>query len=423
MKDKPRIAIISIRNSYGFGGVFATLKVVHDFCAQYFEPTVFYLSFEPEISAHLHGMQFSSSNRAATFFGMNCIEVGSRWAFWEPGHYFFTKNQWAEALKDFDYFFVVSATPIAGHPLTLLDKKFVIWISTSYDQDRTQRVASLHGIRKVINSLAQPAMRKIERKVLTKAAHIIALSSYSKNEFHKSLQRNKRTISVCGYPLDPSLNPTPKKDFSAPLIIAVGRFSDPRKNFSMLMTAFEKIHTQRPDAHLCVIGNPPETQLLRAYLDKPFFHAISFTGQVSPQDLRRFYQDASLMLVTSYQEGFGIAALEGIYYGIPVITTDCGGPRDFVINGYNGYVVSIDDADAMASQALKLLSNQKVIREFSYNGHHLADALFKQSKIYNHFKHALINVYPELSKHFAIHDQEQSSPQIPVQQPMAEAQL
>lgn len=417
MENKPKIAIISIRNSYGFGGVFATLKVVHDFCAQYFDPTVFYLSFEPEISAHLHGAQFTSSNRQATFFGMNCVEIGSRWAFWEPGHYFFTKNQWQEALKDFDYCFVVSATPIAGHPLTLLGKKFVIWISTSYDQDRTQRVAQLCGIRKLINSLAQPLMRKIERKVLTKASHIVALSSYSKNEFLKSLLRNKRSISVCGYPLDPTHNPAGKKNFSDQLIIAVGRFSDPRKNFPMLMSAFKKIYDANPNAHLCVIGNQPESPILRNYSDEPFFDAISFTGQVSPHDLRRFYQDASLMLVTSYQEGFGIAALESVYYGTPVITTDCGGPRDFVINGYNGNVVKINDAEGMARQALKLLSNPKVILEFSHNGHHLADALFKQSKVYNHFKHALIGVYPELNQHFTTCDT-QPSPSIQQQPTM-----
>lgn len=412
MKDKPKIAIISIRNSYGFGGVFATLKVVHDFCAQYFDPTVFYLSFEPEISAHLRGAQFTSHNREATFFGMNCVEIGSRWAFWEPGHYFFTKNQWREALKDFDYFFVVSATPIAGHPLTLLGKKFVIWISTSYDQDRTQRVAELSGLRKLINSLAQPLMRKIERKVLTKASHIIALSSYSKNEFFKSLQHTKRSISVCGYPLDPTHNPTGIKDFSEPLIIAVGRFSDPRKNFPMLMAAFKKIHAVNRKAHLCVIGNPPDVEITRTYSDEPFFDAITFTGQVSPHDLRRFYQDASLMLVTSYQEGFGIAALESIYYGTPVITTDCGGPRDFVINGYNGCVVKINASDAMAEQTLKLLANTKLLQEFSHNGHHLADALFKQSKVYNHFKQALINVYPELNQHFTAYD---AQPLVPVQ--------
>lgn len=407
MKNKPKIAILSIRNSYGFGGVFATLKVVHDFCGQYFEPTVFYLSFDSEISAHLKGFKFHASNRESTFFGMHCIEIGSKWAFWEPGHYSYTKERWHEALEGFDYFFVVSATPIAAHPLVILNKKFVLWISTPYDQDRSERVKQLKGIRKIVNAIAEPCMRIIERKILNRATNIIALSSYSRNEFLKILGRNKRTISVCGYPLSTTITPNLEKNFKSHLIIAVGRFSDPRKNIVMLLDAFKKIHAKIPQARLCIIGKEPLPEIIHPYLDESFFDAITFTGQITPNDLHRFYQDASLMLVTSYQEGFGIAALESAYSGTPVITTDCGGIRDFVINGYNGYVVAINDSSAMANRAIELLQNKNLLQEFSYNGHHLSDALFKQSKVYSHFKQALINTYPNLAKHFSTIDADQ----------------
>lgn len=407
MKNKPKIAILSIRNSYGFGGVFATLKVVHDFCSQYFEPTVFYLSFDSEISAHLRGLKFHSSSRESIFFGMHCVEIGSRWAFWEPGHYSYTKTRWHEALEGFDYFFVVSATPIAAHPLVLLNKKFVLWISTPYDQDRSERVKELKGIRKLVNTMAEPCMRMIERRILNRATNIIALSSYSRNEFLKILGRNKRTISVCGYPLTNPITPNLEKTSKQDLIIAVGRFSDPRKNISMLLAAFKKIHAKIPHIRLCIIGKEPLPEIIHPYLDEPFFDAITFTGQITLKDLHRFYHEASLMLVTSYQEGFGIAALESAYSGTPVITTDCGGVRDFVINGYNGYVVAINDATTMANRAIELLQNKMLLQEFSYNGHHLSDALFKQSKVYNHFKQALINTYPTLTKHFTAIDADQ----------------
>jgi glycosyltransferase involved in cell wall biosynthesis len=405
MKEhKPKIAIISIRNSYGFGGVFSTLKVVHDFCAQYFDPTVFYLSYDPEISAHLRRFSVQSSNRAASFFGMQCVEIGARWAFWEPGHYSFTQPQWQAALKEYDYFFVVSATPLAGHPLALLDKKFVMWISTSYDQDRTERVKQLTGIRWLINKLAQPAMHRIERFVLRKAAHIIALSTYSRAEFLNTLQAPKKELSVCGFPLDPSHTPTIAKNFAEKTIIAVGRFSDPRKNIALLFAAFTKIHAAVPDAHLYVIGAKPESADLAPYEGSSILNAISFVGQVSAADLRRFYQEASLMLVTSHQEGFGIAAMEGAYFGTPIVSTDCGGPRDFVISGYNGFIVNLNDSEAMARAAIQLLNNPHLAAEFSHNGHHLAEAMFKQSKVFSHFKHALTDVYPELAQHFAAVD-------------------
>ena len=43
---KPKIAILTIRNSYKFGGVLTSVKKLYEFCENYFDPTVFYLSFD-----------------------------------------------------------------------------------------------------------------------------------------------------------------------------------------------------------------------------------------------------------------------------------------------------------------------------------------------------------------------------------------
>jgi len=56
---KPKIAILSLKNSYGYGGVLSSLKVAHDFCNKYFDPTVFFLGFEPAISTSLKTLKFS----------------------------------------------------------------------------------------------------------------------------------------------------------------------------------------------------------------------------------------------------------------------------------------------------------------------------------------------------------------------------
>ena len=204
-RSKPKIAILSIRNTYSYGGVLATLKIVHDFCSEYFDPTVFFLGFDKEISASVKGFSRTSCNRPLDYCSMKSVEIGARWAFWEPGHYAFTKDQWEQALKDYDYFFVVSATPIAGHPLVLLNKKFAIWISTPYDGDRTERVKRLAGIRSVINRLAEPRMRAIEKSVLQNASFVWPLSSYSKEQFEKTLGKKLARFALCGHPIDTPL--------------------------------------------------------------------------------------------------------------------------------------------------------------------------------------------------------------------------
>ncbi len=396
LKKKPKIAILSIKNEYNYGGVFATLKIVYQFCQQYFDPTIFVLGFDKKISSYLKGLKFTSKNRSINFAGMNCIEVGARWSFWEPGHYKFTQKQWEEALKDFDYVFVVSATPIAGHPAALLNKKYVIWISTSYTHDRAQRVQELKGIRALINRLAEPRMKKIEKTILQKASYIYPLSSYSQSQFEEAQGKLLSDYLITGYPLDFS-----KIKYTAQTqeknIITVGRFNDPRKNIDMLIKSFEIICTKIPTARLFVIGQRPSAETLKKYRNLPCFKNITFTGVVAPRDLKHFYKQARLMLITSHQEGFGIAGLEALAYGIPVISTDCGGPRDYVIDGQTGYLVDVNDYKNMAVKSLRILSSDKTYQKLSKNAFDYSRQHFSLTAIHNNFKTGIIHTYPELT--------------------------
>lgn len=404
---RPKIAILSIRNEYNFGGVFATLKIVHNFCQQYFDPTVFYLSFDKKISARLKSLKFSSSNRPTVFENMDAVEIGSRWAFWEPGHYKFTLKQWEQALKDYDYFFVVSATPIAGHPLALLNKKYPIWISTPYNADRTQRVERLKGLRKLIDRFANPFMNKIEKTVLEKASFVWPLSGYSKQQFEEILGHKKDQSKICGYPIDcdkikPAFIPKEK------MIISIGRFSDPRKNIDMLIKAFNRIHEKVSEAKLYVIGQKPSKELLKNYASLNCFKNIVFTGEVKPKDLRYYFKHASLMLISSYQEGFGIVGLEALAYGVPVISTNCGGPRDFVVNSQTGYLVDVNDDKMMAIKAIRILSSENFHDKVSRNSRDFVEKNFDTSVIYERFKFGLTQVYPELASHFKQRDKKQT---------------
>ena len=52
-EKKPKIALLTIRNTYNYGGVLSCLKVAYQFCEKYFDPTVFFLGFDKEISTSI----------------------------------------------------------------------------------------------------------------------------------------------------------------------------------------------------------------------------------------------------------------------------------------------------------------------------------------------------------------------------------
>lgn len=412
---KPKIAILSIKNSYNYGGVLSSLKVVYQFCQLYFEPKVFFLGFDQEISTSLRGFKFTSSAKPMSYFGMNCMEIGARWAFWEPGHYAFTLPFWQELLKNYDYFFVVSGTCIAAHPLVQLNKKFTMWIGTPYNEDRTERVKQLTGLRSMINSLAYRKMNSIEKSILQKASFVWSISSYAKAKFQAIIGYEKKSLQLCGYPIDCSQAPILDQLQKEKIVLAVGRFSDPRKNLDMLIRVFEKLHQQVPDLKLYIVGLKPATEKIFELSSLPCFDNIIFTGQIPSADLKALYAQAQILLITSYQEGLAIVGLEALLHGTPVIATDCGGTSDYVINDMTGYLVAVNDDDAMVQKAKILLTNRELFQELSYAAQQLITQKFSVSKIHEHFKLGLVSAYPELQEWFAECDQERFAMNVPVQ--------
>ncbi len=402
---KPKIAILTLRNSYNYGGVLSSLKVTYEFCQQYFDPTVFFLGFDADVATSIRTGKFTSSTKPLSYFGMNCVEIGARWAFWEPGHYAFTLPAWKKALEDFDYFFVVSGTCIAAHPLVQLGKKFPLWIGTPYNEDRTERVKQLKGIRYAIDRLAQHRMNVIEKEILQKSDFIWAISSYAQQRFGQISGRSDARLTHCGYPIDCS-QMTPVHKGKEKILVVVGRFSDPRKNFDMLMRVFDTLHYRMPQIKLYVVGMKPTNQQLAPYRKKKSFNRIVFTGQVSSNDLKMILASASLMLITSHQEGLGIVGLEALLHGTPVIATDCGGTKDYVINDITGYLVGVNDDQAMVDKALFLLSNPDRHAHMSLNGQRFVKEHFSIDTIYQSFKYGLGKTYPELEEWFMRCDQQ-----------------
>ncbi len=402
---KPKIAILSLRNSYRYGGVLTSLQVMYDFCSRYFDPTVFFLGFDKEISTSFRNLKFSSSSRPVTYFGMKCVEVGSSMAFWEPGHYTNTIKKWEALLDDFHYFATASGTCIAAHPLELLNKKYGLLISTPYAEDRRQRVRDLGFVRKTIDNLAQPRMHKIEKTILQKAGYTWALSNYSIEKL-KAITSPKFPPTIrCGHPMActkiPSLAHKKEKT-----IMALGRFSDPRKNIAMLLRVFENIHHKHPEAKLYVVGHKPADDKLRSFSHLPSFENVVFTGQVSSDDLTHLLTISSLMLITSYQEGFGIAGLEALLYGMPIIATRCGGPQDYVIDDVTGYLVNINDDQAMAKQAIAILTNKEQRLIMASNAQKFVTDNYARPHIYSLFKQGFIHMHPELKAWFSHCDNE-----------------
>ena len=92
--------------------------------------------------------------------------------------------------------------------------------------------------------------------------------------------------------------------------------------------------------------------------------ARSYWRLPSVAEARDIYSRSLVWIVASRSEGFGIPILEAMACGCAVVATDCGGPRDIIVDGENGFLVEVGNAESIVEKVKVLLSDSELRRRF-----------------------------------------------------------
>ncbi len=133
----------------------------------------------------------------------------------------------------------------------------------------------------------------------------------------------------------------------------------PRKRVTDLLAAFPLVLSQLPQARLVVIGDGPEHGALQQQVaDLGLGASVQLLGALSSdQEVRGWYQGASIFCLPSIQEGFGIVFLEAMASGLPVVSTTATAIPEVVPHGEAGLLVPPRDPAALAAAILSLLGD------------------------------------------------------------------
>jgi glycosyltransferase involved in cell wall biosynthesis len=198
----------------------------------------------------------------------------------------------------------------------------------------------MSGFKKFFLKLQLPFLALQEKRVLNSDLTILVENSKMKDWItSKSPVRTKMWYPGAGTKVSKfSTSFTPHRNGH---FVSVGRLDESRKGWDRLLLAYkEAIDLQVSLPDLVIIGSGSfsfETQRLVDQLTPHY--PIKILGKLSDRDRDSKIQSASFFLQTSFEEGLGLAALEALRFGVPLICSETDGSREYVLDGISGKLV------------------------------------------------------------------------------------
>ncbi len=236
--------------------------------------------------------------------------------------------------------------------------------------------------------------RPMLRLAASKAAHIFTVSQYSKNAIveHLHVPGEKITVAYCG--VAPQFTPMRREDAQAivarecgvdgPYLLYVGNLK-PHKNLKGLLQAFKIMKDRRSISHkLLVIGDDargrPELTLLIS--DLKLNDEIVCLPSVTGDLLHAAYSGASLTVLPSFEEGFGLPIIESMACGTPVVCSATASMPE--VAGDAAEYFNPRDVEAIASAMERVVNSRD-------RWHELRDRGFSQARRFTWERCALLH--------------------------------
>lgn len=136
------------------------------------------------------------------------------------------------------------------------------------------------------------------------------------------------------------------------IVLYVGRF-DPKKGMDDLLQVTPELEKC---AGIYFIGGEP-TEVHQAFCEERGLKNVHFVGFKKKEALEEYYKAADLLVLPTKSDVWGLVINEAMAQGLPVVTTDkCVAGVELVKDGVNGYIVPVDDNDALAEAINRVLS-------------------------------------------------------------------
>lgn len=145
------------------------------------------------------------------------------------------------------------------------------------------------------------------------------------------------------------------KNFSN--FLMVNDLDDSVKNISGVIKAFKEIEKERPNFQLTIIGDGKDKEKLETLITSLNLNStICLKGRLSQENVLKEYANYDALIVNSSHETYSMVTAEALLAGLPVISTKCQGPEQFITKE-NGILIPTNNEEKLREAILELSIN------------------------------------------------------------------
>lgn len=249
---------------------------------------------------------------------------------------------------------------------------------------RIPNVLSLHGgdlydPSKEMSPHRQGWLRGPVRSMLRKADVLVGHSNDTVRHVSEiyGVQRDVQLVPL-GIDRPPRPGRFSRADLGLPeqafVMATVGRLV-PRKSSAQLVRVLAE--SRIPDAYLLVVGDGPDADAIRrAAAERGVSDRVRLLGFVSEQQKSVALAMSDVFVSTSQHEGFGLAFLEAMAFGLPIVCYDHGGQTDFLSSTVTGAVVPLNDLGAFTNAVRALAADRATLQRIGANNRRRVEDYF-----------------------------------------------
>ena len=160
-------------------------------------------------------------------------------------------------------------------------------------------------------------------------------------------------------------------DFDGQFVIAIGRLV-PLKQFDKLIEIYPKTKLYKQGIKLLIFGDGPEyDKLLKIIANKKLTSHIIL--KPFHKNIYSYIDKSRFLILSSQRESFGNVLVEALACEVPVVSFDCGGPREIVVHETNGLLVENQNFEALINAIDRMISDESLYKNCVANARQSID--------------------------------------------------